>query len=178
MPLYREKWSGSQSTDFIVSLATLCVPFYYLLYFHVEKLSFPLNTTSLPSFGEFCFGDIETGLLKFTKYWCQYWQKKNGLDGYKFLLDSSQESPTLHDPMDCTLPGSSVHGISQTRILEWVGMPFSRGSSPPRDGIHVSLCFLHWQVSSLPLTPPGKAHFSMLPDSKSQFVLLGFGHSK
>ena len=125
MPLYREKWSGSQSTDFIVNLAALCVPFYYLLYFHVDKLSFPLKTTSLPSFGEFCFGDIETGLLKFTKYWCQYWQKKNGLDGYKFLLDSSQESPTLHDPMDCTLPGSSVHGILQARVLEWVAIAFS-----------------------------------------------------
>ena len=37
------------------------------------------------------------------------------------------------DPMDCSLPGSSVHGILQTRILEWVAMPSSRGSSTPRD---------------------------------------------
>ena len=36
---------------------------------------------------------------------------------------------TLHDPMDCSLPGSSVHGILQARILEWVAIPFSRGSS-------------------------------------------------
>ena len=36
---------------------------------------------------------------------------------------------TLCYPMDCSLPGSSVHGISQTRILEWVAIPFSRGSS-------------------------------------------------
>ena len=36
---------------------------------------------------------------------------------------------TLCDPMNCSLPGSSVHGILQTRILEWVVMPFSRGSS-------------------------------------------------
>ena len=36
----------------------------------------------------------------------------------------------LCDPMDCSLPGSSVHGILQARILEWVAIPFSRGSSP------------------------------------------------
>ena len=37
------------------------------------------------------------------------------------------------DPMDFSLPGSSVHGILQVRILEWVAVPFSRGSSQPRD---------------------------------------------
>ena len=36
---------------------------------------------------------------------------------------------TLFDPMDCSPPGSSVHGILQARILEWVAIPFSRGSS-------------------------------------------------
>ena len=40
---------------------------------------------------------------------------------------------TLCDPMDCSLPGSSVHGILQARILEWAAISFSRGSSPPRD---------------------------------------------
>ena len=37
--------------------------------------------------------------------------------------------PTLCDPMECGLPGSSVHGIFQVRILEWVAVSFSRGSS-------------------------------------------------
>jgi len=37
------------------------------------------------------------------------------------------------DPMDWSLPGSSVHGINQAKILEWVAMSFSRGSSEPRD---------------------------------------------
>ena len=41
---------------------------------------------------------------------------------------------TLYDSMDCSLPGSSVHGILQARILEWVAMPSSRGSSQPKDG--------------------------------------------
>ena len=40
---------------------------------------------------------------------------------------------TLCDPMDCSLPGSSVHGILQARILEWVAISFSRGTSRPRD---------------------------------------------
>ena len=48
---------------------------------------------------------------------------------------------TLGDPMDCSPPGSSVHGILQKRILEWIAFPFSRGSSPPRDQTYV--CLLH-----------------------------------
>ena len=45
---------------------------------------------------------------------------------------------TLCDPTDCSPPGSSVHGILQGRILEWVAIPFSRGSSQPRDLTQVS----------------------------------------
>ena len=48
-------------------------------------------------------------------------------------LHSAQSCPTLCDPMDCSPPGSSVHGISQARILEWVAVPSSSGSSRPRD---------------------------------------------
>ena len=54
----------------------------------------------------------------------------------------------LCDPMDCSLTGSSVHGIFQTRILEWVAISFSRGSSRPRDRTRVSCivgsCFTVW----------------------------------
>ena len=46
----------------------------------------------------------------------------------------AQLCPTLCDPMDCSPSGSSVHGILQARIPEWVAIPFSRGSSRPRDG--------------------------------------------
>ena len=45
----------------------------------------------------------------------------------------AQLCPTLCDPMDCSLPGSSIHGIFQARILEWVPISSSRGSSQPRD---------------------------------------------
>ena len=48
------------------------------------------------------------------------------------------ESPTLCDAIDCNLPGLSVHGILQARILEWVAVPFSRGSSRPRNRIRIS----------------------------------------
>ena len=51
---------------------------------------------------------------------------------------SLQACPTLWVPMDCSPPGSSVHGILQTRILEWVAMPFSGASPPPSDQTHVS----------------------------------------
>ena len=51
---------------------------------------------------------------------------------------SLQLCPTLCDPMDCSPPGSSVHGFLQAGILEWVAMPSSRGSSRLRDQTHVS----------------------------------------
>ena len=43
----------------------------------------------------------------------------------------AQSCPTLCNPMDCSLQGSSLHGILQARILEWIAYPFSRGSSDP-----------------------------------------------
>ena len=50
----------------------------------------------------------------------------------------AQLCPTLCDPMECSPPGSSIHGIFQARILEWVVISFSRGSSQPRDCTEVS----------------------------------------
>ena len=50
----------------------------------------------------------------------------------------TQSCLTLCDPVDCSLPGSSVLEILQTKILEWVAIPFSRGSSQPRDQTQVS----------------------------------------
>ena len=50
----------------------------------------------------------------------------------------AQSCPTFCDPMDCSLPGSSIHGIFQARVLEWVAVSFSRGSSWLRDWTRVS----------------------------------------
>ena len=54
------------------------------------------------------------------------------------VSEIAQSCPTLSDPVDCSLPGSSVHEILQARVLEWVAISFSRESSQPRDPNQVS----------------------------------------
>ena len=56
----------------------------------------------------------------------------------------AQLCPTLCNPMNCGLPGSSVHGILQARILEWVAISFPRGSSLPRDLTRNKLVNILW----------------------------------
>ena len=62
----------------------------------------------------------------------------NAQVGRKKESGVTQSCLTLWDPMDCSLPGSSVHGIFQTRVLEWAAISFSRGFSQPRDRTWVS----------------------------------------
>ena len=64
---------------------------------------------------------------------------------------SLQSCPALWDSVDCSLPGSSGHRILQARVLEWVVVPSSRGSSQPREGTCIS-CLLRGQA----VAPPGK----------------------
>ena len=71
-------------------------------------------------------------------------------------VKAAQSCPTLCNPMDYT-----VHGILQARILAWVAVPFSRGSSQPRDGTQVSCIAL--QADSLPAEPQGK-HMAKMTD--------------
>ena len=73
--------------------------------------------------------------------------------------------------MDCSPPGSSTHGILQARILEWVAMPSSMGSSPPVDRTPRLLCLLHRQADSLPLAPPGKPEARDPPKSPPDLTL-------
>ena len=68
---------------------------------------------------------------------------------------SLQSCPTLCDPVDCTLPGLSVHGILQARILEWVAISFSRGSSQPRNQNCIS-CIFCITVGFFTTEPQGK----------------------
>ena len=65
---------------------------------------------------------------------------------------------TLCSPVDCSLPGSSVHGSFQARILEWVATFYSREPSWPRGHTRCLLHLLHWQADSSPLASLGKAH--------------------
>ena len=64
------------------------------------------------------------------------------------VCSAAQLCPTLFNSKDCSPPGSSVHGILQARILEWLAMPSFRGSSGPRDPTHISCIaggfFTHW----------------------------------
>ena len=62
----------------------------------------------------------------------------------------SQSCLTLCDPLVCSLPGSSLHGILQTRILQWVAIPFSRGSSQPSR----SLLVIHFIYGSVYMSIP------------------------
>ena len=109
----------------------------------------------------------------------------------------AQSCPTLCDPVDCSPPGSSVHGILQARVLEWAAISFSRGSSWSRDRTRVSgiagRCFNLWATReaqykyallfSLHFARDVKVHviyhyvlFSSLPDSSlepwDKFLIL------
>ena len=83
-----------------------------------------------------------------------------------------QLSPTLCNPVDCRPPCSSVRRILQARILEWVAMPSSRGSSWPRDQTYSS-CLLHWQAGSLQVVPPGKLFCFIYFDNLQGNIWLG-----
>ena len=72
---------------------------------------------------------------------------------------SLQSCLTLCNPMACSPPGSSVHGVLQASILEWVAMPSSRGFSQPRDQTHVSYvsCIGRWFFTAEPPGSPSKS---------------------
>ena len=107
---------------FTIFLALLSVAIYLFIYLFVDvslmqNVSVNKNKDLLA-----CF---------FRNPWCL---KQN-------LVHSSEVTrlcPTFFDPVDCSLPGSSVHEILQARILKWVAISFSRGSSRPRDRTRVS----------------------------------------
>ena len=87
-------------------------------------------------------------------YRCTSWTIKKA----ESESEVAQSCPTLCDPVDCSLPGSSVHGIFQARILEWVAISFSRGSSRPRDRTLVSSSL----SGSSSFSPAGMASFACL----------------
>ena len=94
----------------------------YFIYTTVKEIA---NNNLLYSTGNFSQYSVKSYMGKeFKKRLCVYAQVQLYL--------------TPCDPMDCSPPGSSVHGILQARILEWVAMPSSTGSSRPRDQTRVS----------------------------------------
>ena len=92
----------------------------------------------------------------------------------------TKSRPTLCDPMDCSLSGSSVHEISQAGILEWITISFSKGSSQPRDQTRIS-CFSCIAGRFFTAETPGKPYnmdtnllfrFRALTSASVQFWLL------
>ena len=79
--------------------------------------------------------------------------------------ESLQWRPVLCDPTDCSLPGFYAHGILQARMLEWLAIPSSRGSSRLRDQTAISR-LPHWQVGSLPRAPPRILFISLAREKK------------
>ena len=93
----------------------------------------------------------------------------------------------LCDLKDCSPPGSSVHGILQARILEWVAMPPSRGSSGPKDQTHISYIscigsgFFFWEAPLFkdinPITDvlPFQSHLNLISSQRShlQYCYIG-----
>ena len=91
----------------------------------------------------------------------------------QFLLNHevAQSCPILCNPMDCSLPGSSVHGILQARMLEWVAIPFYRGPSQPRE----ILCYFGSNV----LVPSQKRQkFQVMWTPTSVLSMTLFQHSQ
>ena len=86
----------------------------------------------------------------------------------------AQSCPTLCNPMDCSPSGSSVHGIFQARILEWVAISFSKGSSRPRDQMLHRLSHQgnHWVNNQL-LTEfevmPGKVFWKNMSNYQTRY---------
>ena len=78
--------------------------------------------------------------------------------------------------MDCSLPGSSVHGILQARILEWVAIPFSKGSSQPRDGTCISCIgrqvLYHWATGETQVIFFSSVQFSSVAQSCLTLIFL------
>ena len=104
-----------------------------------------LGHPSLPS--SLTLPGVSLNVRVHVKHWCPV---RAHCEKVKVLV--AQSFPTLSHPMDCSLPGSSVHGILQARILEWVVIPFSRGSA--NSGLEPGSSAL--QADSLPSEPPGK----------------------
>ena len=110
-----------------------CIRNMSIFMFHLKKWnmilreSHPFSSFVIYSVTYAC-NEIKTSFIILGEYW----------KACVCMCLVAQLCPTLCDPMDCSPPASSVHGILQARILEWVAMPSSKVSSQSRDGTQVS----------------------------------------
>ena len=103
------------------------------LFNHVELSLLLRNTQGIHKYL------LTASLLPYSRSWQTVKGQLVNILGSGYM--GAQTCLTLCYPMDCSLPGSSIHEISQARILEWVAISFSRGSSQLRDWTHVSCIF-------------------------------------
>ena len=146
--------------------------------------TFPHVPASLLHEGQVIVTKVQWGWLSFypeKKYWVgqsvhlgfpifQHMENPSKLFGQPYACVYAkllQSYLTLCDSMDRSPPGSSVLGIFQARILEWVAMPSTRRSSQHRDWTHIS----RQQAGSLPWVPPGKPG---QPNKRMLFLLWGW----
>ena len=133
-------------------------------------LSFHYKTISFPSLSLFlCL--IQVVMIRLP---CYLLQALNSLcSGRVKWSEVAQWCLTLCYPMDCSLPGFSIHGIFQARVLEWVAITFSRGSPWPRDWTQVSCiagrCFTLWATRET-LWSGGLCLFSYVSANKNAYV--------
>ena len=92
---------------------------------------------------------LGVSISRHTKWFSLVAHSIKNLPAIKDESEVTQSCLTLCDPMGCSLPGSSVYGIFQERVLEWVAISFSRGPSQTRES---NLCLLLWQADSFPLS--------------------------
>ena len=110
-------------------------------HFGMVILCWELSVSSLYSYSfklwNYKLRQLHTSVYQYLLRWSikiLIWMKSAclKLKQYVCVLDA-HSCPTLYHSMNCNPPGSSVHGVLQARILEWEAVPFSRGSSRPRD---------------------------------------------
>ena len=128
--------------DFLISFMT---HYYLLSWWETKGWSYSQSSRNSPSLVEASHS-----------YW-NIWA--HAVEWVSSACVPAQLCPTLCYPMDCSLPGSSVHGISQARILEWVAISFSRVTSWPRDWTHVT-CIAGRVFTT---EPPGKTYIPPIP---------------
>ena len=154
-----------------VLLLLFCLPSHRpSLLFSQTFRAVPLTVPELTCWKEcFCFYFISSFLESSSDWSSVRWTSLHGLGlGQREAAGSptqspfmccmlTQSCPILCGPMDHSLPGSSIHGISQARILEWVAISLSRGSSQPRDRTHICYVFCICRQILLPSGPKWRA---------------------
>ena len=145
-PIVQMNWTSQESWFHLISSYSFCFSCDQFLGSELRETTSPMKYNTAFSIGGTCI------LSQF----------------YLKVKVKSLSRVQLCDPVDCSPPGSSVHGILQARTLEWVAMPFSRGSSQPRDRTQVSCivgrCFNLWatrEALNLLLTKPFTVGFSL-----------------